>query len=178
VSIVRHTHEFVLLVPPCYRALERILVGDAAEELGELALKTASDLGTAVELPLEAVPAARDRAAHASLARVGEGPAGALTERTAADRILVMGGVGALPCVSSYPGQCCGTGDSQCVRPRPCLSRGAAGELGCRSGGLSRSHSDFTGISGACVKVEVGWVARWDSRWWSSKLPASRDRVR
>lgn len=110
-SIVRRTQKPVLLVPPRYRPLRQILVAYAGKELGELALTTASNLAIALELPLEVVTVAAHRyecypvqeraerflkrsAAHASFTLVAGGPADALIDRTAADRILVMGASG------------------------------------------------------------------------------------
>jgi nucleotide-binding universal stress UspA family protein len=110
-SVVRRTHKPVLLVPPRYRPLRRILVGYAGKELGETALKTASGLAVALDLPLEVVTVAshryecypiQEQAEHVlkhsptdvSFTGVPGNPADALVERTGADRILVMGASG------------------------------------------------------------------------------------
>jgi nucleotide-binding universal stress UspA family protein len=110
-AIARQTQRPLLVVPSRYRPLQRIVTGYADKELGELVLNTASDLATALKLPLEVITVGHDRddcypiqerakghlrytKAHVTYLRIAGEPADALVERTAADRILVVGASG------------------------------------------------------------------------------------
>ena len=110
-SIVRRTRKPVLLVPPRYQPLRRILVAYAGKELGELVLTTASNLAIALDLPLEVVTVAahchecyriqeraqrllKHSAARVSFTQLAGDPAGRLSGRTAPDHVLVMGASG------------------------------------------------------------------------------------